>query len=240
VDEAVSETNERFRLCRIGLALHTYADTWAHSNFSGRQHNENDVESIQIRKKGKWKKLFLENITLDLLPQIGHAEAGRYPDLPYKVWKYKEKKDGGKRKEIKRPNPEMFLQAASSIYACLAKAARLENNSQKRWDELKPQIAEMLSFDKEDVDERCDHWLDFIQREFPEINGKYRKLAWRNEALKPADDSEVEWDEYEKTVLQTLKFKLYPGFFESNWVLFHRAALKQRNFVLENLRWLET
>lgn len=30
------------RLCRIGVALHSYADTWAHHGFSGREHEEND------------------------------------------------------------------------------------------------------------------------------------------------------------------------------------------------------
>lgn len=37
--------NHYLRLCRIGIALHTYADTWAHEGFSGRSCDaENAVE----------------------------------------------------------------------------------------------------------------------------------------------------------------------------------------------------
>ncbi|MEA3340124.1 MAG: DUF6765 family protein, partial [Chloroflexota bacterium] len=51
LEEAAGESqrNRWRRLCRIGVALHTYADTWAHQRFSGRHNRgENDVENIRV------------------------------------------------------------------------------------------------------------------------------------------------------------------------------------------------
>ena len=55
-------------LHRIGLALHTYSDTWAHQNFTAR--NED------------WNRLDPGNH----LPSPGHAQAGRAPDFWLAQW----------------------------------------------------------------------------------------------------------------------------------------------------------
>ncbi len=55
-------------LCRIGIALHTFADTWAHQNFTAR----NEV----------WNRLDSSNP----LPSPGHAHAGRSPDSWQESW----------------------------------------------------------------------------------------------------------------------------------------------------------
>jgi hypothetical protein len=55
-------------LCQIGIALHTFADTWAHQNFTAR----NEV----------WNRLDGSNP----LPSPGHAHAGRAPDSWQETW----------------------------------------------------------------------------------------------------------------------------------------------------------
>ena len=55
-------------LYRIGLALHTFSDTWAHQNFTAR--NED------------WNRLEANN----RLPSPGHAHAGWSPDLWLATW----------------------------------------------------------------------------------------------------------------------------------------------------------
>ncbi len=237
--EAIAESNKKYRLCRMGIALHTFADTWAHEGFSGRQHRENDVEKIQIRKNGDWKRLLWENIFLDALPQIGHAEAGRFPDYPYREWKYLGRETEGKQKEVTRDNPGQFLIAAEEIFNWMRRALPDSVVALKSWDQIEDQIADKLSYSSEDLDERCDNWLEYIAREYPEIRREYSKLTWRNEALKPTDEAEVDWDDFEESDFKRLKYEMLPGFFDSFWVLFHRAALQQRHLVLENLRWFE-
>jgi hypothetical protein len=55
-------------LHRIGLALHTYSDTWAHQNFTARDE--------------AWNRLDPTN----RLPSPGHAQAGFVPDLWLGQW----------------------------------------------------------------------------------------------------------------------------------------------------------
>ena len=87
-DEAVAEPDPPFRHIRMGVALHTFADTWAHQQFTGREAPENDVEAIRHRRNGRMKRLVLPNFYLDFAPKIGHAQAGTYPDQPWLVWDY--------------------------------------------------------------------------------------------------------------------------------------------------------
>ena len=59
--------------CLIGIALHTFADTWSHQNFTGFQE--------------EWNSVYPEyNIFKRLVPNIGHAEAGHSPDVISEIW----------------------------------------------------------------------------------------------------------------------------------------------------------
>lgn len=54
-------------LFRIGIALHAYADTWAHQNFSSEQEEQNSLGRLG-------------------LPPIGHLQALGSPDDPRRSW----------------------------------------------------------------------------------------------------------------------------------------------------------
>jgi hypothetical protein len=57
-------------LYRIGIACHSYADTWAHQNFTGYYNEFNSMTGPLSAA----------------IPNIGHAEAGHAPDWPALVW----------------------------------------------------------------------------------------------------------------------------------------------------------
>jgi len=90
MDEAFTSADE-FRLHRIGVASHMYADTWAHQNFVG------------------WYDYF-NNVGLDFKPDIGHADGEHHPDWVAHRWQdcrlVNEDID----------NNERFLQAAMRLY----------------------------------------------------------------------------------------------------------------------------
>lgn len=56
---------------RIGIAAHSYVDTWAHQNFVGYYDSFNQMSGLLSRA----------------LPNIGHADAKHYPDWPALIWK---------------------------------------------------------------------------------------------------------------------------------------------------------
>lgn len=232
LEEACQEEHSSRCLCRIGIALHTLADTWAHRGFSGRQHGENDVESIHHYKKGKWKSLFLENIFLDVLPQIGHTEAGNYPDLPFLRWKY----DRPFIKQVvERNNTNDFLAAAKAIHARLCTLGNPRPDALIEWKDMETILYQLLSEHEEDLEIRCAKWKDQFKSLFAPSEFEYSRLAWRNDALNPRDEKDTAWDDFRPSDFRQLHFPLTPGFYDSKWVQFHRAALRQRHIVLENL-----
>jgi hypothetical protein len=235
--EACRERTRLDRLCRIGVALHTLADTWSHQGFSGRQHGENDVERISIHTAKGWKHLFWENIALDLLPQIGHAEAGDLSDRPFQKWEYTRGSTG---EVVERDNKQEFMTAAKVIYDRLCEADKADPEPPVPWEEIEKPIAELLALKQEDVDERCGEWEKRFASWFSPSTFKYYILKWRDEALKPGeeqnrDEWNTNWDPLPPSDFARLRFPMKKGFYDSRWVRFHAAAMRQRHFVLEYL-----
>jgi hypothetical protein len=231
VDEALKEPPGLLRLCRIGVALHTFADSWAHRGFSGRCNEENDVEAISHADNGGWKHLVLENIYLDFLPQIGHAEAGKFPDQPFLKWKYVR---GINDEEVVRDNPSEFLDAARAIYDILVKAEKRGGEAPTPWDDIEGDIKALLAHEDKDPEARCKRWADKFGGLF---DGKfeYDIYAWRDDALDPVHKDDTEWDDFKQSDFTRIEFPMKDGFYDSAWVQFHRAALKQRHYVLEKV-----
>jgi hypothetical protein len=88
---------------RIGIALHCYADTWAHQHFSGRVEACNVVDPSSP------------------LPAAGHLQALRAPDDAAGIWQDRRLKAGRSRVD----NCARFLAAARRIYRYLRTSMRL-------------------------------------------------------------------------------------------------------------------
>lgn len=87
---------------RIGIALHAYADTWAHQNFSGEMESANAMERDS------------------LLPAAGHLQALSRPDDPALRWR-----DPRLKPEFAEvDNAGRFLAAARMIYRYLCTFGR--------------------------------------------------------------------------------------------------------------------
>lgn len=85
-------------LYRVGIALHTYADTWAHQNFSGRNEEWNRIDPRSP------------------LPPVGHAQAYRDPDAIDASWSDPRLLPPGDAVSNRR----RFLAAAARIYRYLS------------------------------------------------------------------------------------------------------------------------
>lgn len=86
-------------LYRIGVAAHGYVDTWAHQNFIGYY---DDFNAMDIGLK-------------QLMPNIGHADAGHNPDWPALLWRDPRLIDEAV------DNKARFLEAAKHLLAKLAR-----------------------------------------------------------------------------------------------------------------------
>jgi hypothetical protein len=84
-------------LYRVGIAIHTYADSWAHQNFSGADEEWNSVDPNSF------------------IPHIGHAQVLTKPDGFHGTWNDPRLVPGNS--AIR--NSDRFLEAARMIYKYL-------------------------------------------------------------------------------------------------------------------------
>jgi len=99
MDAAIRSEN----VYRIGIACHSYADTWSHQNFTGFYDSFN-----------AFKGLFEQ-----ALPNIGHVDAQIVPDLP--ACKWKDRRLTAENCEV--DNISRFLDAARCLFEKLRRAA---------------------------------------------------------------------------------------------------------------------
>lgn len=246
--------NYNYRLCRIGIALHTFADTWAHRGFSGRLNRiENDIDYIRLfdPKSDRSKKIeLIEQLLLNAFPEIGHAEAGYFPDLSYVKWQFVYKRQAVS--PVERDNPKEYLQAAHKIYLYLSKIKKQNPVEPIAWETLESDFQRLFAYRPTDSlglknlvtravydayhafqeDKRCELWRKEYQHLFDPLIFAYDKEQWRKQAF----DGDTNWDSYTpQDWAQILPVATKTGFWDSLWVLFHRAALRHRHLVLENL-----
>jgi hypothetical protein len=126
------------------------------------------------------------------------------------------------------------MKAAEAIYSRLQDSIGKEN-SVLRWDEIEPRLRTLMGNSEKNLDKRCKKWREEFSDLFDPTQFIYDKYEWRDQALKPKRKKSIKWDNLPQAELGLLRFKMTDGFYDSKWVKFHRAALKQRHYVLENL-----
>jgi hypothetical protein len=110
-------------LYRLGIALHAFADSWAHQNFSGRNEDWNQLgDAARLKETTGWG-----------LPAAGHLQALTAPDEPDGYWY-----DPRLKPEYSRIiNRQRFRQAAGKIYRYLSiKCGRQWQNEELLLDKL--------------------------------------------------------------------------------------------------------
>jgi hypothetical protein len=117
-----SKEEKRRALVKLGVALHSYADTWSHQGFSGYwDSGNNNIGSLEIGRKGRGTKLDVVSQFLSYAaPDIGHAEAGKLPDQSEALWRCKPKKRSVKGEN----NCTEFIEASYAILDVLSKATK--------------------------------------------------------------------------------------------------------------------
>lgn len=219
---AAQEPKPLLRLCRLGVGLHAYADSWSHAGFSAWQEKGNDVAGIEVQRDGRWRRLGLTELGLDLLPCMGHFQAGLLPDQPFQVWRYQRPLDGA---GVTRDNPALYLEAADAMYARLCDAT---NGRLGDWPGVRARIKELLPLGGADRNARCRLWIEAFPRLFAEPEQQYDPRRWRGQALRPAQ-SDPGAEEDDQPLVRRWEWNEDPA--ESPWVNFHHAALTHQGLA---------
>ena len=182
VEEAIAAVLEdkcEKSLMQLGMALHTYADTYAHCGYSGLEGWENCavIKKAYNQQTGKEEVPEQERLVFQMVPHIGHGNSGHVPDVctyQIDVAMQKDENDTALTLHIVRDNLKEFLVCAKVIFGYLDRAARTGASEKIVWDEFEKQLAWAMQVPTEDETRKeklTAHW----ETVFPGINYAYDK-----------------------------------------------------------------
>jgi hypothetical protein len=226
VRQTIEQQDRPYGLHRLGVSMHVYADTWAHQGFAGILHKINKTEDVAEQEtSGFFDKLMtgIRDFTDDLIPPLGHGQAGVFPDMPFLKWQYV----NGHAELIKRDNTEDFTEAANCMcmamqrYIAKDPDADVPGISSDNLNKLKEMFKE---FKSDNGDDRHKKWLEAIaEGKFPELADDEaltyiignKNNSWKFEAL--------------GTFANDITNYAYPdNFLSSDWKKFHDAIYAHR------------
>jgi hypothetical protein len=176
LDKALSTNN----LYQIGLAVHAFADTYAHQNFVGYFEGYNFLGGLLQKSPAK----------------VGHASAAHKPDIPNLIWNDQRLCSFN----CKRNNKEIFLKAAARIFEKLIRynnpqisVQKLESEKDKLLSDLSEAVGETTeaySFFKNIFDKKAKNLRIKNYRELSKLKEyggreieKYNKYKWLDKVL---------------------------------------------------------
>lgn len=187
-------------LYRIGIATHTYADTFCHQNFVGFKECFNNMEG------------FLAQI----MPSVGHADAFHKPDMPGLIWY--DTRHISNHTEVQ--NKDRILEAAGNIVQSYCeqctKQSNMEKNKKKLISELDEAIGEISEKDKL-VKERKKNYIDILKSIAKDAFRDYKKNDWFKDAVTYRRENVGTAD------MKTI-FLWKDGFSDSDWLKFQEAV----------------
>lgn len=158
---------------QIGIALHSYADTWSHQNFTGLQESWNSVYP--------WYNVFKS-----IVPNIGHAEAGHSPDVISETWT-------DHRLGAKIVNARRAFQATAEIY----KALRRKSGQGPLWTDIQKDLKQIIN--AAGYDDRKGKIDDLLTEKGLGKVPAYNKNDWIDAALDRKDDQLTMHSGFENT-----------------------------------------
>ncbi|MEW6563803.1 MAG: DUF6765 family protein [Pseudomonadota bacterium] len=230
---ALTDSGKPFGLHRLGIAMHVYADTWAHQGFAGVLHHVNDVDDAHdVGGSGVFGVLsgFLSDILDDSVPPIGHGRAGVLPDMPFLIWEYR----NGMGQVVHRDNPTDYMSAAQALCRAMQRYRKVTPNGLSAEDAAL--IRHLITSVKDqDGDKRHAVWLDAIANGVS-AGGSRTAFSWGKATLSYADDGHNSWKA--QALGTSIDMPVHPykqDFLSSNWKLFHDALQAHRLAVLHDI-----
>jgi hypothetical protein len=229
IRSVIGQRHRRYALHRLGVTMHTYADTWAHQGFVGINHEVNHATDLTGPGREPDHSLLnrLETFFINAALPLGHGAVLGNPDRPYLEWGY----TNGHGDRIDRHNATDFLDAADHMCRAM-ECYRMGDPSFAAPglpDRDRAVLWAMLNeIRSEDAGERHKAWIAEIRRgvfSFGPEEVAYEGEghgSWKHRALGTLD--------YD---VETHTFR--EEFLASDWKLFHDALHAHRFDVMHHI-----
>ncbi|HAS6029445.1 hypothetical protein DC365_20670 [Vibrio vulnificus] len=216
----------------MGIAMHVYADTFAHQGFAGVIHDYNIVNELDSSSTST-----LEGIKDRLMSQgissaspLGHGAALSFPDRPYASWSY----INGEGLPVKRNNTAIYLDAANAM--CKVLQCWNSGDTQINVDEQPGLTSEQysiieqtfLELDDDDGHARHAKWIKKLQQGsfgFEPVNLSFDKDGSNSWKVIARGHGSIEDDK--------VVYHYTDDFLHSDWKKFHDAL---KTYRLELIR----
>lgn len=188
-------------LMRLGMALHTYADTYAHCHFSGFHGYENEACLDKAYNKRTGAEAFpdIERTLLREVPSIGHANVGTAPDICSYDIAYRMKASPSSRLDesssldemVERDNTVSFSQCSRQILDLLCEISGNPRYTDEEWEELRAALVK-AQYVKKDTSKQL---TESFSQVFPDIAFTYDKNSRLSIKLRVEGDDKLCVDE---------------------------------------------
>ncbi len=164
--------------------------------------------------------------------QVARFQAEFWPDYPFLAGRARFAAPGVGGREHRRDNPREFLAAARWIHQTLSAWVKPPDQPAKAWEALAPQVANCLAFCDPDREARCRPWREAFAHLFPAHGGlpRYDPHAWEVAAL-GEKLKQTPFSDTAEALGSRPSYPGRPGFADSLWLKFHRAAAAQRAWL---------
>ncbi|HBA70348.1 MAG TPA: hypothetical protein DCZ40_13470 [Lachnospiraceae bacterium] len=186
------ENRGKKSLMRLGMALHTYADTYAHCHFSGLHGYENEAVIQKAYSKVTKSEAVPapERIAFKELPSIGHANVGTVPDICCYDIAYAMKSSEKSKLEdvVKRDNTEWFSRCSRRILDVLCGITGKPLFTEEEWQQLQAALTQ-AQYVKKDTEKIL---TESFCKVFPDIRYEYNKNGRLSMELSVENSEEIE------------------------------------------------
>lgn len=246
VKEAIRSSGRPNGMHRFGIAMHTYADTWAHRGFIGYVSARNKIRNIhRLTPDGAWVEVDrVENELINQVLPVGHGSAICNPDMPFlREWRFD---CFDQRGEQTYENTSYFLEAADTIFRAMGLFQAYRKAPVPLEDELMTVLSGYSGLSTTQS--------GLLQQFFEEItsdDGNDRTKEWTARAAAGAISGINSIPDYQakgegswkylalgstlEVDLPGTLFEYTPAFLSSDWKRFHDALQEQRQFILLTL-----
>ncbi len=202
-------------LYRIGLALHTFSDTWAHQNFTARDE--------------LWNRLNNRN----RLPSPGHAHAGKSPDLWLAVW------EDARLEHPLVNNKLRFAECAAKVYRYLCTFLGKDFHGDEAAVAAELSALVEAGRGRDSVDERMTEFIVALGLE------PYDRDLWLDQALEPPAEASTTMERWKVLGEELLgkagmgpprRLRAYSGFADSHLGKWLAAAEDHRRLAKRLVR----